>query len=106
MHTFKSFILILSLFALPILSGCGSGSNDTFDPTQQTIVTSIRSILDEVEKSGDKGSAYTALKGEIEQLRQFDSEMADKLDAEFQKMEAASKPSEIKSLATEAKKKL
>lgn len=98
-------MLGLVLAAACLLVGCTS-NQDSFDPTEQDVIKSINSILVDVQKTGQKGSAYAALPDEIERLRPLNSEMADAIQVEYEKLKAASKPAEIKSLAAEAQKKL
>lgn len=105
MTQFKFTLLGIVLVATCLLVGCSSNS-ESFDPTEQDVINSINSILVDVEKTGQKGSAYAALPDEIERLRPLNAEKADAMKAEYEKLEAASKPKEIKSIATEAQKSL
>lgn len=98
-------LLGLVLVATCLLVGCSS-NQESFDPTEQDVINSITSILVDVEKTGQKGSAYAALPDEIERLRSLNTEKANAVQAEYEKLEAASNPKEIKTLAAEAKKKL
>ncbi|GAA4423837.1 hypothetical protein [Bremerella cremea] len=104
MNLFARLSLVCCLIAVPLMVGCGS--EEVYDSSKDDVISSIQSILVDVEKTGQKGSAYEALSGEIERLREFDASLADTLKADLEKMEAATKPAELKTLASEAKAKL
>ena len=103
---FSRITWLFALASLPLLAGCGSDPQEEYHPGHDDVLSSIRSILEDVEKTGQRGSAYEALAGEIEKLHEFDAAKADQLEAKYEQMEQASSPSQLKTEAKEAKAQL
>lgn len=92
-------IAILPILALVPLIGCGQGDQAQFTPDPAGATDSIRGILQEVARTGEKGSAYTALPGEIERLREVDADKAETLQEDYERLEEAKTSTEVKKQA-------
>lgn len=97
-------VLVLALVAI---SGCGGGPQDTVVQVQNTqIVDSLKKSLEEMAKTGNTGSALTALESDINGIKATDKAKGDALHEGFRKMQQATKPAEVKEIAKEMLSKL
>lgn len=74
-----------------LVLGCGPGST-AVPPPATTPADEIRTNLQYIVDSGTKGSEMMTIQQNIEKLAETEPDQADKLRAEFQKLEAARGP--------------
>ena len=80
--------------------GCGGGPVDTIIAIPPTaVVASARATLEEFEKTGQKGSALSALETEINGIKSFDNVKGEALLKLYVELDAAPTPEKVKETA-------
>lgn len=98
-------ITVLTVCAMSF--GCGGGPVDTKIAVPPTaIVASARATLEEFEKTGQKGSALSALETEINGIKSFDNAKGEALSKLYVELEAAPTPEKVKATAAKMLKVL
>ena len=91
---------ITVLTACALSFGCGGGPVDmkiAIPPT--AIVASARATLEQFQKSGQKGSALSALETEINAIKSVDKAKGEALTKLFVELDAATTPEKVKETA-------
>jgi len=84
------------------ISGCGGGlPDDRVVVPSSAISESARKTLEGMEKSGELGSAITALESDINGIKSTDSAKGEALSKAYRELQGLSKPDEIKAKAKE-----
>lgn len=93
--------------SMAMLSGCGSGPvEEKLEVKTSQISDALKATLDGIAKSGKTGSALPALESDINGIRVTDKAKGDELHKDFMRMQAATKPDEIKAIAKDMLGKL
>ena len=98
----------LALLASCSLSvGCSGGPEDTkIAVPANAIVESVRSTLESMKKSGQKGSAMSALETDINGIKSSDKAKGEALAKLYVELDAAPTPEKVKEKAAEMLGKL
>lgn len=98
-----------SMLALTVatFSGCGSGPvEERLEVQTSQIGAALKATLENIAKSGKTGSALPALESDINGIKATDKAKGDELHKDFMRMQAATKPDEIKAIAKDMLGKL
>jgi hypothetical protein len=100
----RALALAILMSSLGFVTGCGSSQSTTpsLSPEQLNAVNSreeLKKRLEEIANSGAAGSALAGMKGGIEALKATDEKLATALLADFEKLDKANGPTQVKSLA-------
>lgn len=96
----------LAMLSVVLIGGC-SGPEDTRVEIQSSqIVQSVKTTLEEMAKSGTTGSAITSLESDINGIKTSDKAKGEELHKDFLRLQAATKPGEVKAIAKEMLGKL
>ena len=98
---------ITVIFTCAISVGCGGGPADTKIAVPSTsIVASARTALEQFEKTGQKGSAMTALETDINGIKSSDNAKGEVLLKLYIELDAARTPEKVKEIAAKMLEKL
>lgn len=98
----KKFCTIVVVTMSLAVSGCGGGPVDEKVTVQSSAIeANVRKTLEGFEKSGQTGSAMTALESDINGIKLSDSAKAEALTKLYRELQGLTKPADIKAKAKE-----
>lgn len=96
----------MAMLSVALMGGC-SGPEDTRVEIQSSqIVQNAKATLEGMVKSGTAGSAITSLESDINGIKSSDKAKGEELHKDFLRLQAATKPEEVKAIAKEMLGKL
>lgn len=99
----RALALALLMSSVGFATGCGSSQSTapSLSPEQLNAANSREELkrLQDIASSGAAGSALAGMKGGIEALKATDEKLATTLLADYEKLEKANGPAQVKSLA-------